>query len=309
MNLVNILPIIEDATFMQQVDAAIRQFCKQEVNDVSFIEPSGDNVVVIANRQYVFRFPRNNDSAKRLYFETALLQKIGKQLPVVEVPEVVLVHTQPFYVVAKYIEGDHLTDDEVQSLTPDEQIAIGEQIATFSTQLNHAVSGLEVRRLRTEAGVDNLEEPWAEYFERIFEREPLPNDKLRHVVEEHYTLWKDFVRHEQNNYAIHDDLHPRNILFLAAKLRGVVDFGDANTGSIEEEFRWLYGMGELVLKSAIEHYQQLTGTEVNLDHVREWAIMHELSTYVARLSRQDTESFPFLRAQKHLRAWLANFPL
>jgi aminoglycoside phosphotransferase (APT) family kinase protein len=305
---VNILPIIENATFMQEVDAAIRQFCKQ-VEDVSFIEPSGDNVVVVANHQYVFRFPRDNDAAKRLYFETALLQKIGKQLSDIQVPELVQVHTQPFYVVAKYIEGDHLSDAEVQALTPDAQIAIGQKIAAFSAQLNNAISGLEVRRLRTEAGVDNLEEPWAPYFERLFKRERLPNEKLRVVIEEHYQLWRDFVTHEQSNYAIHDDLHPRNLLFLGAQLHGIVDFGDANTGSIEEEFRWLYGMGDVVLKAAAEHYLQLTGVSVNIDHVREWAIMHELSTYTARLSNQDTESFPFLRAQDHLRAWLPTFPL
>ncbi len=293
---------------MQQVDSAIRQFCKQ-VDDVSFIEPSGDNVVVVANRQFVFRFPRDANSAKRLYYETALLQKIGKQLQEVQVPELVQVHTQPFYVVAKYIEGDHLTDQQVQSLTSDEQIAIGEKIAAFCAQLNHAISGLEIRRLRIESGVENLEEPWGPYFERLFTRERLPNDKLRPVIQEHYELWKDFVRHEENNYAIHDDLHPRNLLFLGPQLHGVVDFGDANAGSIEEEFRWLYGMGDIVLKAAIEHYQQLTGVSVNFDHVKEWAIMHELSTYTARLAKQDTESFPFVRAQEHLRVWLTNFPL
>lgn len=308
MSGVDILPVIENAAFMQEVHEAVRSFCK-DVTEINFIEPSGDNVVVIANRQYVFRFPRDPNTARRLYYETALLQKIGKQLPAVSVPEIVQVHPQPFYMVAKYVEGDHLTDKEVQRLTIDEQVAIGQKIAAFSTQLNHAISGLEVRRLRAEAKVDDLDEPWTPYFERLFVKDPLPNMKLRAIIDEHYQIWKDYTKQEQNTYAIHDDLHPRNLLFLGAQLVGIVDFGDANTGSIEEEFRWLYAMGDTVLRAAIEHYAQLTNVTVNYDHVREWAIMHELSTYTVRLARQDTESFPFKRAEEHLRTWLKDFPL
>jgi aminoglycoside 2''-phosphotransferase len=293
---------------MQQADAAIRQYCK-EVTNVDFIEHGADNIIAVVNEEYVFRFPRNDASAKRLYFETALLQKIGKQLPAVQVPELIQVHTQPFYSVAKYIEGEHLNGKQIQALTADEQIAIGNQIATFSTQLNHAISGLEIQRLRTEARINGLEEPWATYFDRVFVKERLPNEKLRPVIQEYYQLWKDYVKQEQRAYAIHDDLHPSNLLFVGSRLQGIVDFGDTNTGSIEEEFRWLYSMGDIVLKSAIEHYQQLTGSQVSFDHVRVWAIMHELSSYTSRLARQDTEAFPFKRSQDHLRSWIPNFPL
>jgi aminoglycoside 2''-phosphotransferase len=305
---VNILPILEDPAFMQMADGAIRQFCKEATN-IDFIEHGADNVIAVVNEEYVFRFPRNDASAKRLYFETALLQKIGKQLPAVQVPELIQVHTQPFYSVAKYIEGEHLDGRQIQALSTDEQIAVGNQIAKFSTQLNHAISGLEVQRLRNEARIDGLEEPWETYFERIFIKERLPNEKLRPIVQQYYQLWKEYVKQEQRMYAIHDDLHPSNLLFVGPQLGGIVDFGDTNTGSIEEEFRWLYSMGDIVLKAAIEHYQQLTGQVVNGDHVRVWAIMHELSSFTSRLAREDTEAYPFKRSQEHLRSWIPNFPL
>lgn len=293
---------------MQQATIAIHAYVK-EVEEITYIEHGADNVVAIVNKEYTFRFPRNADASKRLYYETALLQKIASHLTVVHVPELIRVNTQPFYSVAKYIEGEHLTGKEIQGLTDDEQIMLGKKLAMFISQINQAISGLEVRRLRTEARVDNLEEPWDDYFKRLFGGQPLPNERLRPAVSEYYALWKDYVAHEERNYAIHDDLHPANLLFLGAQLNGVVDFGDANAGSIEEEMRWLFLMGDLVLKTAIEHYQQLTGVQTNYDHVRVWAIMHELSTYVTRLKNQQTESFPFQRSQEHLRAWLPNFPL
>jgi aminoglycoside 2''-phosphotransferase len=305
---VNILPIIQDPAFMQQAQQAIHDFTK-DVVEITYIEHGADNVVALVNKEFVFRFPRNPDAVSRLYFETALLQRVGNQLSAVQVPNLLRVHTQPFYSVSKYIEGDHLTGEEIQALTEDEQTAVGRTIATFISQLNQAVSGLEIQRLRTEARVDNLDEPWGPYFQRLFMEQPLPNNKLQPVIQEYYALWKDYVAHEQRTYAIHDDLHPANLLFISSRLNGIVDFGDANTGSIEEEMRWLYLMGDTVLKAAIEHYQQLSGQPVNYDHIRVWAIMHELSSYTSRLKKQQTESFPFLRAQEHLRAWLPGFPL
>jgi Ser/Thr protein kinase RdoA (MazF antagonist) len=293
---------------MQQAQQAIHDFSK-EVEEITYIEHGADNVVALVNKQFVFRFPRNPDAGKRLYFETALLQKIGSHISAAKVPELLRVHTQPFYSVARYIEGDHLTGKEIATLTEEEQRNIGKSIAVFISELNKAISGLEIRRLRAESHVDNLDEPWDVYFKRLFVEEPLVNERLRPIIHDHYSLWKDYVSHEERNYAIHDDLHPANLLFLGAKLNGIVDFGDANTGSIEEEMRWLFTMGDIVLKAAIEHYNELTGIEANYDHVRVWAIMHELSTYSSRLKRQQTESFPFLRAQEHLRAWVTDFPL
>jgi aminoglycoside phosphotransferase (APT) family kinase protein len=144
---------------------------------------------------------------------------------------------------------------------------------------------------------------------RLFEHQHLPNDHLRPIVQEYYTLWKDYAAHEQNNYAIHDDLHLANLLFRNGKLTGILDFGDVNAGSIESELRWLYAMGDTVLRAAIERYQQTSGRTVSYDHIRVWAIMHELSTFTDRLSRQDTAAFPFLRAQQNLRRWVQSFPL
>lgn len=304
----DILPTLENSNFMQLADGAIRSFLK-EVQEVTFIEHGADNVVAVVNHQFVFRFPRNADAAKRLYFETALLQKIGKQLQTVHVPELVQVHTQPFYTVSKYIEGEHLNGKAIVKLSENEQIAIGQRVATFSSELNHAVSGLEVRRLRAEARVDGLDEPWDVYFDRLFVKDRLPNEKLRPIINDQYALWKDLVKHEQLGYAIHDDIHPSNLLFEGPNLVGIIDFGDTNTGSIEQEFRWLYSMGDIVLRSAIDHYRQLTGVTVSHDNVKQWAIMHELSTFTTRLARQDTESFPFNRARDHLRAWIPGFPL
>lgn len=299
---------MQDPSFQKEAITAIYEFCPK-VHELTFVEHGADNIIALVNKEFVFRFPRHEDAAKRLAYETALLQKIAGHITAVSIPEVIKVRTMPLYVVAKYIPGDHLTGEQIRKLPEEQQTAIGQKIAEFITQLNQAVSGLEVRRIRAEASVDTLDEPWPVYFNRLFVESPLPNSLLRPIIDTYYGQWKYNAGIEQAVSAIHDDLHPSNLLFEGGQLTGVVDFGDTNTGSIESELRWLYLMGDTVLKSAISHYQSLTGNNIDYEHVKVWAIMHELSSFTNGLKRQKTDTFPFKRSQEHLREWIPGFPL
>nr|AIA14450.1 Phosphotransferase enzyme family [uncultured bacterium] len=302
------LAIARNQAFNQLAEAAVRQYCKT-VHEITYIEHGADNLIILVNHEFVFRFPRDDGASRRLFFETALLQKLAGKVTTVTIPSVVQVHHQPLFVVAPYTEGVHLDGRQIQSLSQEEQTAVGETIAQFVVELNQAISGAEVSQLRQQAGVVHADGAWEPYFERLFALQPLPNAKLQPLVNEFYPLWKDYLKHQDRTLAIHDDLHPVNLLFMGPRLTGVLDFGDANTGGIEEELRWLYLMGDVVLGSAIAKYQELTGKNINHDHVRVWAIMHELSSYVRGLARQETEQFPFKRAEANLKAWLPNFPV
>jgi aminoglycoside 2''-phosphotransferase len=305
----NIVPLLSDPAFQRLAGSAISEFCKN-VREITYIEHGDDNIVALVNQEYVFRFPRNEAAAKRLTYETALLQKIGGNLhAMVDIPTISKVHTQPLYVVSRYIEGEHLRGSQIQQLSQEEQAAIGRKIAVFVAQFNQVISGLEIQRLRTEAGVEGLRPQWEAYFEGLFVTSPLPNMRLQPVVNEYYAMWKDYVSHEQRTYAIHDDLHEANLLFLGSQLNGIVDFSETNVGSIEEELRWLYPMGDIVLNAAIAQYQSLTNSTIDYNHVRTWAVIQTLANYIKRFINQETDSRHFLRAQDYLRKWIPNFPL
>jgi aminoglycoside 2''-phosphotransferase len=302
------LALLKDQQFSVMAEHAIHLYCP-DVHEITYIQHGADNLIALVNRELTFRFPRNEHAALRLSYETALLQKLAGRIKSIPIPQIAHIGHQPLFVVAKYIEGDHLTPAEVQALNAEEQEAIGQKIAQFIVELNQAISGLEVQRLRVEAKVHELEEPWAPHFERLFVGEPLPNTTLQPIVQHYYQLWQDNVRSEYSNHAIHDDLHPVNLLFTGPKLSGILDFGDANMGSIESELRWLYAMGEPVLQAALNEYHRLTGELPNVEHIKVWAIMHELSSFVERLTKGQTDQFPFIRAQSNLRAWVPNFPM
>jgi aminoglycoside 2''-phosphotransferase len=302
------MAIIEDLTpeFLAQVDQIVQAHCK-DIREISYVEHGSDNLVVMVNHQFVFRFPRHTAGVARLTFETALLQKLHSRLKSIATPKLTTVHNLPLYVIAEYIQGEPLTIEQIMALTEDEQTAFGRTLAEFMVELHASISGLEVARLRHEALLDNLDEPWPVYFNRLFVRQPLPNERLRPLVDEHYTAWRQYTAAAKDQYAIHDDLHPVNLLFVGPKLSGILDFGDTNLGTVEEEMRWLYSMGDLVLGAAIQRYQELTGKKIDQQHVRLWAIMHELAIFTDRLNQDKTNDPSFVRAQTNLQKWV-NLP-
>ena len=295
--------------FNHAAEAAARAFYRKPIGEITFIEHGADNLILLVNREFVFRFPRDENAGARLYFETALLQKLAGRITAVAIPQVVHISHYPLFVVSNYIEGEHLSGPQIQSLSEVEQQAVGAKISQFMVEINNVISGLEVQRLRTEANLNRVSLPWEPYFKQVFEMTPLPDERLRPIVQQYYPLWKDYVAHEQRTFAIHDDLHPVNILFSGPRLSGMLDFGDTNIGGAEEEMRWLYLMGDIVVQSAIAEYARLTNTQLSYEHIKVWAIMHELSTFVSRLVAKDVESFPFQRSRAHLKQWVPNFPV
>lgn len=306
MKCVSMLNTIDDIGFIRQVETAILEHCK-EVHELTYVEHGANNIVALVNKAYTFRFPRDEISARRLVFETALLQKLKGKIDTIHIPDLKQVHTGHLYTVAAYIPGEQLTGEEIKKLSEREQQAVGIKLASFIDQLTRGISGLEIQRLRTEANVEGLKEPPPGRFRRLFGM-TLPNDKLRPIVQEYYSLWQQYAGQEQATYAVHDNLYAKNMLFKAAELTGILDFADANVGSVESEMRGMYEMGDLVLKSAIDQYQSLSGTQVAYDHVRVWAVVYELAIFVDFLARQQTEEPIFMRSQERLRQWVPGFP-
>jgi aminoglycoside 2''-phosphotransferase len=288
------------------IQQIVREFCT-DVSEITFIEHGHDNLVACVNREFVFRFPRNEQAAKRLAFEVELLEKLKGKIRSVPIAEVVKTSGAPPYAVMRFVEGEHL-DGEIAQMTDEEQEAVGRQLAEFIAEFPGAISANELMSLREKAGVVGLRENWQQYFQRVFAGQ-LPDERLKTIVGEYYLTWLQYVGQEDASLPIHDDLHPSNILFVGSRVSAVLDFADATTGSIEEEMRGLYRMGDKVLRVAIARYQELTGRSVDYDHVRVWVVTNELARFTRYFGEGKTDYPIFKLAQANLRHWLPNFPL
>lgn len=276
--------------------------------DVTIVQSGSDNNIVLVGDSLTLRYPRTKNAVKRLAFEADILQKLHGHIKTLQVPVVRQVFHNPAAMSLVYIAGGHLTDDQIRGLPNSQQQSIGNAIADFLVEFQSILSGSEVQTLRQKHGIDTIDEPWGRYFERLFEKIPLADERIRPLVNQYYAEWRHNIVTEDRSEAIHDDLHTGNLLFIGERLTAILDFGDVNKGGVEEELRWLYGMGEEVLSAAIKRYYVLTSQKIDIQHVRVWAIMHELSTYASRLLDDDTSSYPFKRATAHLRQWLTDFP-
>ncbi|NBD73944.1 phosphotransferase [Patescibacteria group bacterium] len=271
--------------------------------EVDLIEHGYDNLVGLVDRAYAVRFPRNQNAYLRSQYERIVLKEL-EDLTSVVIPKVLGENHDPPYVITTFVKGTHLSSAEIRNLSEKDQISLGNTIGQFAYEMHTKLSVREAFRLRNEFGLDGLEEkPWTTYLkERLFEY-TFPTERQTDLAKKHYTLWQE-LHTEVHPVVVHNDLHNENMLFERNTLVGVLDFGDTNIGSPEQEFRQLYRINDQVLGAAIDVYQNLSGRKLSSEASRAWALAQELAAYSERLAKNDTNHPSFLRAAKNLNAWL-----
>jgi aminoglycoside phosphotransferase (APT) family kinase protein len=161
-------------------------------------------------------------------------------------------------------------------------------------------------RLRKELGLDNLAtgEPWTSYYQRVVYNGHFSNPVQDKIAQKCYIEWASICNFAPTVVVL-DDLHTENMLFNDDnQLIGVLDFGDTNVGTPEQELRQLYRINETVMLAAAQEYQRLSGRRLNLKAIKLWAIMKELADYSKRLAAKDTNHHSFKRANRNLNTWL-----
>ena len=103
---------------------------------------------------------------------------------------------------------------------------------------------------------------------------------------------------------MHDDLHTLNMMFEDNRLIGILDFGDTNVGTPEQELRQLYCINDDVMFAAVSEYQKLSGQELNVEALKLWAIMQELAVFSKSFIASKTNHHTFKRVARNLNTWL-----
>ncbi len=94
-------------------------------------------------------------------------------------------------------------------------------------------------------------------------------------------------------------------MFVDNRLVGIVDFGDANVGTPEQELRQLYRVNEEVMLVAVQEYWRLSGQELDVRAIKTWCIMKELADYYRNFADKNTSHHAFKRACRNLNTWLS----
>ncbi len=212
------------------------------------------NDVVVVNRQWIFRFAKNDYGVKALASELQVVDALHGQV-LLAVPDPV--YRSSDCIVYRFIPGQPLTPALFLSLRVDVQTEIARQLGEFLTTL-HQIGTPELPH--TLAPVTS--EPWKKMRLGI-------ESKVYPLLLPHQKTWASelltFLDKDQNfEYApglIHGDLASYHLLYDSERQRmsGVIDFGTSGLGDPASDFGCLlqnYGRGFL---------QQLAPFYANLD--------------------------------------------
>lgn len=273
-----------------------------KAKQVYFIEHSYDNLVALVDETYALRFPRNEAALARSYYERNVLQNLTG-IRGVSVPQVLNEYTQPPCLVTNFLHGVHLTSAELRLWPQALQMELGEKVAHFAYQMHSLLPLEEARKLRQELKLDEQkEEPWGIYFAKVFS-EHLPNAEQDTVARQYYDEWLHLQMNPE--VVLHDDLHSENMLFQNMHLTGILDFGDTNIGSPEQELRQLYRINDAVLEAAVKTYERLSGLRLNVRAIKVWAILQELAVYIEHYNAGEFSHAAFIRTCHNLNRWHA----
>ncbi len=274
-----------------------------DAQNITFIEHGYDNLVALVDETYAVRFPRNKHAYARSQYEKELLKSL-EQVTSVAVPKLLGEKENPPYLITSFLKGEHLSPNQVNEFSLEQQKEFAKKVATFAYEMHSILSVDEARHSREKLKLDETEEePWSIYFEKMLLHNTFPTPDQDKLAKQYYKRWKG-LKIASPEVVVHDDIHTENLLFEDQQLIGVLDFGDTNIGTAEQELRQLYRVNEMVLWTAVETYNYLSGQKLNMQAIITWAITQELGVYADRLQKNDTTHSNFVRACSSLNNWL-----
>lgn len=240
-----------------------------DLNIHSYVENNDgwDNIAIIINNDWLFRFPRKVEYAEKIPREKQLYDTLSSALTMkqLSVPHYHLLYDKqtdaiPICSYYKRIAGTPFTPSDLQMLTAIERHFITKQIALFLTTLHNVP-------------VHQAKE-WGFHIERPINYWYHIQKTLQHYastiltdieMEQLSQLFENFLEHITNKpviqTVIHADFTHKHILFDATqkKLTGIIDIGDAHIDDPAFDFAGLYhDYGHAFTYEVYKRYTELT---------------------------------------------------
>jgi len=272
--------------------------------NITMIEHGYDNIVALVDASYAVRFPRNKNAYLRSLYEKRILQRLETTKTII-IPRILGGHNDPPYIITSFVPGHHISSASIQTLSKSHQHDFAELVAQFAFAMHKTFVINDELPLRKEFGLDELEEeePWPIYYKRVVHDNDFPTVIQDEIAKSCYADWVKLCDVDPT-VVVHDDLHSQNMMFNDDNhLIGILDFGDTNVGTPEQELRQLYRINEDVMLAGVEEYQHLSGQQLNIEALKAWATMKELADYSKALAVKNTSHNSFKRASHNLNLW------
>lgn len=198
-----------------------------------------DNYAIIVNNEYLFRFPRRQESLDQIRQEAEVLDILHAKLPkYIEVPKYLAANLDDDYpfVYYKMIQGQPLTKELYDGFTEEEK----DRFIKYMVEFLHILHSIDIKSCKSLEKVNALGK-YQDFYQKVTEV------CLKYLTPDEQCKTKQiFDRYLQDismqNYipaAVHGDLSENHILITKNGI-GVIDFGDTSIFDPAIDLCWFY---------------------------------------------------------------------
>lgn len=200
----------------------------------SFSEDGSETRSRKVNGDWIFRFPRTEDSIANLEREKRLLEYLKNHITL-PIPQYHYSGTNTAFVGYHKIPGIHLNQEMYATLEPTARHALANTFAQFFTELHRAVNTEQALNW----GYSYIMRPFDEIESQLLSS--LPTD-VATMVEEAITHARKELNDKQHLVFCHQDVNGDNSAFdpVTKHIAGVFDFSDVGIGPYSLDFAELF---------------------------------------------------------------------
>ncbi|AUI37410.1 aminoglycoside phosphotransferase family protein [[Bacillus] caldolyticus] len=248
------------SNIIDMLDYIKKQLPWLEIQEYDINNEGWDNAVLIINKEWIFRFPRSEDTAQHLLNEKLLLDFLQTEISYlsIKLPKYRLIFkdNRPICCYYSLINGVPLSPSILYELDDQTQNQIAFQISSFLTML-HKVDLEEIHsiELKDNQGYTYWKEHWENIKKLVYPY--LTEQECQKITNMFESFLNQISINPLPKTIIHGDLTHKHILFDINKkqISGIIDFGDIQLGDPAYDLSGLYwDYGEQFFNKILNYY-------------------------------------------------------
>jgi aminoglycoside 2''-phosphotransferase len=227
----------------------IKKTIKDSIREYEVFSGTYGNIVFEINKEWIFRFSREDRDIKQLEIEKYFLKKFEKISPI---PVPCIEYEGENFIGYRRLEGVPFTNEICESISKKQRNDIWESIGKFLNQLHS--TNFKHENLVEYPFEDN--DFWNDLWSPIKQQ---LSKKTREKAFQYFTeYFKEETKNPVKKTICHADFHPNHILFnkQSKDISGIIDFGRICINDPAIDFNLIERFfGEDAIKCILQHYK------------------------------------------------------
>lgn len=270
----------------------------RKIKKVKLIDHGWNTVVLDVDDKYIVRFKKDEIFPQAL--EIKILKRSQNKISM-PIPKIISIGKQYKYIIYRKLRGVNLSEKIIDSLNRKQYNKFINDIAKFLMQFHNSLSIAQAKKM----GIKRIKDK--ENYTKCIKSKLFKNIKNKDIInftKQTMLAYKALPDIKENKVVLYNDLHCNNIAFdlKKKKINGIFDFGDVGIEDYQLDFTYFHHFKLKFLEDIATKYQQLTKRKVNLEYVKIYCYINELSDLAEYSDRPDSKVYK--RAVRIIKYWI-----